>query len=73
MRNRKTAFYAILAALIMLVGLTPLVASAAADNPAQGGPTATPEDPVWFAFAAARAALEEKTGQDLTFVSRWTL
>lgn len=75
MRNRKTAFYAILAVLIMLVGLTPLAANAGtalpADNPAQGGPTATPEDPVWLAFSAARAALEEKTGQDLTWVTSW--
>lgn len=70
MKNRKTAFYAILAALILIVGLTPLVASAG--NPAQGGPTATPEDPIWLAFATARAALEEKTGQDLTYVMAWT-
>lgn len=70
MKNRKTALYAFVAALIVLVGLTPLVASAG--SPAQGGPTATPEDPVWLAFAAARAALEEKTGQDLTFVQRWS-
>jgi hypothetical protein len=75
-RNRKTAFYAIMALLIMLVGLTPLAANAGgslpANNPAQSGPTATPNDPVWLAFSAARAALEEKTGQDLTYVSRWT-
>ena len=70
MRNRKTAFYAIMAILIMLVGLTPLAANAG--DPAQSSPTATPEDPVWLAFSAARAALEEKTGQDLTWVSRWT-
>jgi hypothetical protein len=75
-KKHKTAFYAILAALIVLVGLAPLVASAGsatpADNLAQGKPTATPEDPIWLAFVAARAALEEKTGQDLTWVSRWT-
>jgi hypothetical protein len=69
-RSRKTAFYAIMAILIVLVGLTPLAANAS--NPDQGGPTATPEDPVWLAFSAARAALEEKTGQDLTWVSQWT-
>jgi hypothetical protein len=75
-KKHKTAFYAILAALIVLVGLAPLVASAGsatpADNLAQGQQTATPEDPIWLAFVAARAALEEKTGQDLTWVSRWT-
>ena len=50
MRSRKTAIYAMMAILIMLVGLTPLAANAS--NPDQGGPTATPEDPVWLAFSA---------------------
>jgi hypothetical protein len=68
-KNRKTAFYAVIAALIVVVALTPLVASAG--NPAQG-PSATPNDPIWLAFVVARAALEEKTGQDLTFVRAWT-
>ena len=49
MRSRKTAIYAMMAILIMLVGLTPLAANAS--NPDQGGPTATPEDPVWLAFS----------------------
>jgi hypothetical protein len=54
----------------LLIGLTPLVANAG--NLAQGGPTATPEDPTWLAFAAARDALEEKIKADLTYVKSWT-
>lgn len=77
MRNRKTLFYALIATAITLVGLTPLVASAGSTLPGDGfaapqtGPTPTPEDPGWLAFAAARAALEEATGQDLTWVRQW--
>jgi hypothetical protein len=77
-RNRNSLFYIAAAALIVLVGLTPLVASAGSAAPAntaslpQSGPTATPNDPIWLAFTAARAALEEKTGEDLTFVRSWT-
>ncbi|MGQ9850769.1 MAG: hypothetical protein ACUVSU_12065 [Aggregatilineaceae bacterium] len=79
MRNRKTKtlFYALIATAIMLVGLTPLAASAGSTLPGdqlaafQTGPTPTPEDPGWLAFAAARAALEEATGQDLTWVQQW--
>lgn len=76
--NRKTLFYALLATVLMFVGLTPLAASASSTIPAglsgapQAGPTPTPTDPGWLAFAAARAALEEKTGQDLTYVMQWT-
>ncbi len=78
MRNRKFALYAVIAALLLLAGVAPIVANAdstspdAAESPAQEGPTATPTDPAWLAFAAARAALEEKTGEDLTFVRSWT-
>jgi len=76
--NRKPLFFALLATVIMLIGLTPLAASASGTAPAgpssapQTGPTPTPTDPGWLAFAAARAALEEKTGQDLTYVMQWT-
>jgi hypothetical protein len=67
-RNRNTFVYAAAAALILiaaLIALNPLVATA------QGGPTPTPSDPAWLAFTAARDALEEKIGQDLTFVRSW--
>ena len=63
--------------MIVIVGLTPLTAGAspstpgASDNIAQDGPTPTPQDPAWVAFSVARDALEEKTGQDLTYVSNW--
>jgi len=67
-RNRKTLVTSLLAVALALV-LLPLPVLAA--PAAQGGPTATPEDPAWLAFAAARAALEEKTNQDLTFVRSW--
>jgi hypothetical protein len=77
-KNRSSFFYIVVAALILLVGLTPLVASAGSVAPGsagslpQSGPTATPNDPIWLAFSAARGALEEKTGEDLTWVRSWT-
>jgi hypothetical protein len=77
-KNRNSLTYIAVAALIVLVGLTPLVATAGSTVPGgagslpQSGPTATPNDPIWLAFTAARGALEEKTGEDLTFVRSWT-
>ncbi len=38
---------------------------------AQDGPTATPSDPLWLGFVAAREALEEVTGRDLSLVAEW--
>ena len=76
MRNRTTILYFTI--VMILVGLTPLVASAGNTLPSsntglpQGGPTATPEDPAWLAFSAARDALEEKIKDDLTYVRSWT-
>jgi hypothetical protein len=76
-RNRNTIFYAAIAALIVLAGLVPLATQGSGSLSgshvafAQTGPTPTPDDPVWLAFVAARAALEEETGQDLTYVRRW--
>lgn len=78
MNKRKTFLYLFLAVVIVLVGLTPLAANASEFAPGdsdalyQGsGPTATPDDPIWLAFVAARAALEEKVGGDFTYVRRW--
>jgi hypothetical protein len=34
-------------------------------------PTATPRDPVWLAFSAARDAIEETEGVNLDIVQRW--
>jgi hypothetical protein len=76
--TRKTFVLAVIATLIVLVGLAPLAASAGTtlpNSPAslpQDGPTPTPTDPLWLAFAAARDALEEKIGQDLTWVQSYT-
>jgi hypothetical protein len=67
-KKRSAVLFMIIAALVL--GLTPFVANAG--NLAQGGPTATPEDPTWLAFAAARDALEEKIKADLTYVKSWT-
>lgn len=76
MIKRNTMLYTVLAVLLLL-GLTPLAASAndvphSTTRDYQGGPTATPEDPVWLAFSVARAALEEEINQDLTYVQAWT-
>jgi hypothetical protein len=73
-KKRSAVVYA---ALIVLVGLTPLVANASSapvHSPAQEAttPTTTPNDPGWLAFATARDALEAETNQDLTYVRSWT-
>ncbi len=77
MNKRNTFIFSTIAiTILIMVGLTPLAAGASTTLPAnnasqQEGPTATPDDPIWLAFGAARAALEEQTGEDLTFVRRW--
>jgi len=38
---------------------------------AQDAPTATPRDPAWLGFSAARSAVEEQEGVDLSIVSKW--
>ncbi|MCL4250063.1 MAG: hypothetical protein KJ065_18090 [Anaerolineae bacterium] len=53
--------------LIVLLSL----AGAAAPAAAQTEPTPTPTDPIWLAFSAARAALEEKFSVNLSIVRRW--
>ncbi|MDX2137432.1 MAG: hypothetical protein SF123_05005 [Chloroflexota bacterium] len=66
--NKRTwqwaALFVLLAALfIVQISTTP---RAAAQDV-----TPTPADPIWNAFSAARAALEEKYSVDLTTVRRW--
>lgn len=36
-----------------------------------GNATPTPTDPLWLGFSAARDAIEEQEGTDLTYVARW--
>ena len=36
------------------------------------GPSATPNDPIWLAFSAARTALEDKLEQNIRFVREYT-
>ena len=56
----------LLLGIVLSMGLS-LTASAQEATPA-----ATPADPVWRGFSAARAALEEKFSTDLTYVKNWT-
>ncbi len=78
MKKRNTLFLSAIVIIIMLAGLTPFAVSASNTEPAgraslpQADPTATPEDPIWMAFNAARNALENKINQDLTYVRRWS-
>ncbi len=54
--------------MVMMLALSIGVVSVSA----QGiQPTATPNDPLWVAFANARDALEDKFSVDLTIVARW--
>jgi len=75
---RKTLLYTVIAALVVLAGLTPLAAQASSQLP-QGAPGAgqdggepTPAaDPARAAFDVARAALEDAKGLDLSLVTAW--
>jgi hypothetical protein len=57
------------------IALTLMIAVVALVMPmsvaAQGAPTATPTDPIWLGFSAARTRVQEEKKVDLTFVRRW--
>ncbi|MCC6798710.1 MAG: hypothetical protein IT325_01230 [Anaerolineae bacterium] len=78
MNNRKTLLYTVIAALVVLAGLTPLAAQASTVTPndagrvGQAGGEPTPAaDPARAAFDVARDALEEAKGLDLSLVTAW--
>jgi hypothetical protein len=54
----------LLAAFVMSAAPTPVMA--------QAGPTATPTDPIWRAFDAARKAIEAERSVNLTMVQSYT-
>jgi hypothetical protein len=65
-RKRALAMLASLFALALLIALnvsTPALA--------QGGPTPTPNDPIWRAFSAVRDAIEAEERVDLTIVRNY--
>lgn len=64
--NRRAGWLALLAVLVLAGAFTSI-----SPTQAQTVPTATPSDPLWLAFAAARDALEEKYNVDLTIVRNW--
>ena len=64
--NRRAGMLALLAVFVMAGALFSI-----SPTQAQTVPTATPSDPLWLAFAAARDALEEKYNVDLTIVRNW--
>lgn len=70
MRQRKFAsISSAIAAIIMLLGV---IAVSFGSVTAQQPPTATPNDPIWLAFDAARTALEEKLQQEIRYVKSYT-
>ncbi len=61
----------ILILLLFLVVLLSLNLPAAPVYAQNAEPSATPNDPIWLAFVAARAAIEEEREVDLTIVRNW--
>lgn len=61
--------------LVLLMGALVLVLSMVLFLPAtvlaQTAPTATPTDPVWLGFSAARTRVQEEKNVDLTLVRTW--
>jgi hypothetical protein len=75
-KSRSILLIATVVAVALIV-LAPVVASANSTPTeravaAQGGPSATPNDPTWLGFAAARDALSEKINQRITLVKNYT-
>lgn len=75
-KSRSVMLIVTTLAIAMLV-FAPMVANANTSTPerasnAQGGPTATPNDPTWLGFAAARDALSKKINQRITLVKNYT-
>ena len=69
--RRSTLFTSVLLSLT-LVALFSLTLAQVQPTAAQTfSPTATPTDPLWRAFAAARDALEEKFNVDMTIVQNY--
>ncbi|NDJ84750.1 MAG: hypothetical protein GYB66_02585 [Chloroflexi bacterium] len=58
-------------ALPMMAATASTPAGPQTDGIAQEGPTATPNDPSWLGFVAARAALSEELDRRITYVRRW--
>jgi len=67
--NRKAMRFGFLALALILI--SSLIMPVYAQDPAPGGPTATPDSPEWLAFSAARTALEDKLQQEIRFVQSW--
>jgi len=62
--------------LLALLSLSTMLISVTVTAPvlaqSETGPTPTPNDPLWRAFNAARAAVEEERNVDLSLVQRYT-
>jgi hypothetical protein len=63
---RRAGLLALLAVLVLSFGLMQ-----SAPTQAQTQPTATPNNPQWLAYSAARDAVEDKFNVDLTIVRSW--
>ncbi|MEP7293180.1 MAG: hypothetical protein ABI835_15460, partial [Chloroflexota bacterium] len=64
--TRRAGWLALLAVFVLMGALTTI-----SPTQAQTVPTATPTDPMWLAYSAARDAVEEKFNVDLTIVRNW--
>lgn len=63
---RRAGWLALLAVFTLVGALTTI-----SPTQAQTAPTATPTDPMWLAYSAARDAVEDKFNVDLTIVRNW--
>ena len=65
--------YFVGAASVLVIALAVLLLSlpTTAVTLAQTAPTATPNDPIWRGFSAARDAIQKARKVDLTLVSKW--
>lgn len=69
--NNIVRFGLVVLTFVMMIALLGATLMGSTTAVAQG-PTATPDDPVWLAFDAARTALEDELQQQIRFVQSYT-
>lgn len=71
MQTMKQMRVGLFVSMLVLVFATVLVLPTQVSAQSVGAPTATPTDPVWLGFSAARDAIQAEKKVDLTMVRSW--
>jgi hypothetical protein len=66
-KRYRVGLFVVLSMFVLLMVVTLPIATVSA----QTAPTATPTDPIWLGFSAARTAIQDEKKVDLTIVRTW--